>query len=1284
MKQTMKKLFSNLVVGKMGDGRSEMGTFPSSICQLPSSKSILSSARGAALALTVALSSAAQAQQSVTTSNGVTQNFDSMGSSSTATMPTGWKTGTDWSTASNVVTQAAGTSGTGVVSSSSSGGVYNFANGVTASSTDRAIGFLTSSGFSSPRSIIYAFQNNTGATITSLTVSWDYEKYRSGSRAFDWTFFHGSTSTADTAASSGNQSYTADANNTTVSNPPASTSKSVTISGLSIAPGATYYLRWTYTGNGGSSNAQGLGIDNFVMTATLGAAATAPGAPSITGITAGDQNLTVNFTAPSSDGGSTISNYKYSTDGTTYVTRSPASTNSPLVITGLSNGTPYSVTLKAVNSIGDSVASTAVSGTPAAPQVVPTVTPATIAGKVGAAISTNITASSAPTSYAIVPPGTLPAGLSLNTTSGAITGSPSNVVSGYTVSVTASNAAGNSTPADLTFNIAKGDQTITGLSTNSSQYSTNAPYALTATADSGLAVSYASSDTNVASISGSMVTIVGVGTTTITASQAGDDNWNAAPDVTQTLTVTVPPPSITLTSTMGGFNAALGTASDSQSFSVVALNLTNDVIITPGTGFEVSADGSSFTNSLTLAKGTGGLTNDISVRLSTNALGGLIGTNISVATATNGTNNLIRTTSVRGAVGVYWDFLSSASPVTNAVPNGWTLGPVAQGNNNGGAVAMLTNSSASSGYGGASGGTNAGVAAQTGALNLSTSAYFEVPILVPDTNTLTEYGIQKITFGTRSTPTGPINYTVRSSKDNYASDLALGTMLANSTWVAVSNNNVGLVLTNGTNTIRIYGYGSANATQSGGTANWRIDDLVLTLGSIINTNPTFTFLPNSVTGLKGFTGTASSSASYVVKGTNLTTDATVQASSSSIQISQDNSTFTNQLTLTQVGGVISNTIYVRLSSSAPLGAVSGVNIQHVSGALTNLVSVSGTVYDAGRGGSATTLAGWDVNDQVGGSGNFGPSPLAPTISNGNVIVGGLTRGSGVATATTGAGRAWGGTTWEDATSADAIANGKYVTFTLQAVAGKTLSVTNISKFNYRSAGTTGPTNGLLQYQVGSGAFQDVGSSFVYTANGNGQTLSPINLSGIAALQNVSADKLITFRIVNWGGQPNSISPSNPGSWYLFDTANTPDVDFEVQGSLADAPTDTPQEQYLASFGLVKGTPNAAGTADPDGDGMNNDAEFAFGTSPVSGASRAATLSSGTGTVKLTWLQRNTGVTYTVKSLPDLTTAFDSGTTVSAAPTNPQPGGVPANYTQYEASVSTGGDRAFLRVKAVAP
>jgi hypothetical protein len=134
-------------------------------------------------------------------------------------------------------------------------------------------------------------------------------------------------------------------------------------------------------------------------------------------------------------------------------------------------------------------------------------------------------------------------------------------------------------------------------------------------------------------------------------------------------------------------------------------------------------------------------------------------------------------------------------------------------------------------------------------------------------------------------------------------------------------------------------------------------------------------------------------------------------------------------------------------------------------------------------------------------------------------------------------------------------------------------------------------------------------------------------------------------------------------------------------TVTDVSEQTPQQAYLASFGLSGG--DLLGTADPDGDGMDNDAEFAFGTNPVSGASRAVTLTSGTGEIKLTYLQRNSGVTYTVKSLPSLTTDFDSGTDVDPVASDPQPSGIPGDYTQYEASISTGLARGFLRVRAVA-
>ena len=97
----------------------------------------------------------------------------------------------------------------------------------------------------------------------------------------------------------------------------------------------------------------------------------------------------------------------------------------------------------------------------------------------------------------------------------------------------------------------------------------DADFQLTATASSGLGVSYTSSNTNVASINGNIVTIIGTGTTIITASQIGNVNYNAASDVTQTLTVNKANQTITFNSLT---NKAYGNA-DFQLTAVASSNL---------------------------------------------------------------------------------------------------------------------------------------------------------------------------------------------------------------------------------------------------------------------------------------------------------------------------------------------------------------------------------------------------------------------------------------------------------------------------------------------------------------------------------------------------------------------------------------------------------------------------------------------------------------------------------------------------------------------------------------
>ena len=64
------------------------------------------------------------------------------------------------------------------------------------------------------------------------------------------------------------------------------------------------------------------------------------------------------------------------------------------------------------------------------------------------------------------------------------------------------------------------------------------PLTLTATASSGLAVSYTSSPTSVCTVSGSTATFLAAGTCSITASQAGNGSYAAATPVTQSFSVT--------------------------------------------------------------------------------------------------------------------------------------------------------------------------------------------------------------------------------------------------------------------------------------------------------------------------------------------------------------------------------------------------------------------------------------------------------------------------------------------------------------------------------------------------------------------------------------------------------------------------------------------------------------------------------------------------------------------------------------------------------------------------
>jgi uncharacterized delta-60 repeat protein len=151
---------------------------------------------------------------------------------------------------------------------------------------------------------------------------------------------------------------------------------SIAVSGLSCA--TTYYYRARATNAGGTSIGTGL---SFTTSAC---------APTILGITPGNRQLVVAFTA-GADGGAPITHYEYSLNGGGWIEAIPLAPTSPVTIPGLENGTSYSVRLRAVNANYKGAASEARSGTPST-------TP-------GAPAITGITPGNGQLQIAFVPPG---------------------------------------------------------------------------------------------------------------------------------------------------------------------------------------------------------------------------------------------------------------------------------------------------------------------------------------------------------------------------------------------------------------------------------------------------------------------------------------------------------------------------------------------------------------------------------------------------------------------------------------------------------------------------------------------------------------------------------------------------------------------------------------------------------------------------------------------------------------------------------------------------------------
>ena len=141
-----------------------------------------------------------------------------------------------------------------------------------------------------------------------------------------------------------------------------------------------------------------------------------------------------------------------------------------------------------------------------------------------------------------------------------VSGATVTLVAGGTCTIQATQAGNASyapaTPVNQSFQVTLESQTIT-FSALPNQVFGSAPFPVSASASSGLPVSFNSQTTSVCTVSGATVTLVALGTCTIQATQAGNANYAPATPVNQSFQVTLQNQTITFSALA---NQSLGAA----------------------------------------------------------------------------------------------------------------------------------------------------------------------------------------------------------------------------------------------------------------------------------------------------------------------------------------------------------------------------------------------------------------------------------------------------------------------------------------------------------------------------------------------------------------------------------------------------------------------------------------------------------------------------------------------------------------------------------------------------
>jgi trimeric autotransporter adhesin len=216
--------------------------------------------------------------------------------------------------------------------------VFTFTPTVTGSNT---ISF-SASGLTSTN---FAYNVTAAPTVPSAVLNVLAGTTTASTQALSWTVpsSNGGSAITDYVV----QYSLAGSNNWVTFSDGVSTGTNTTVTGLTSSTNYDYRVA--------AINGVGTGAYSTVVSKATSAAATVPGAPTNVVATAGDAQASVAFTAPASNGGSAITGYTV----TASTGQTASGSTSPIVVTGLTNGTSVTFTVVATNSVGNSSASAA-------------------------------------------------------------------------------------------------------------------------------------------------------------------------------------------------------------------------------------------------------------------------------------------------------------------------------------------------------------------------------------------------------------------------------------------------------------------------------------------------------------------------------------------------------------------------------------------------------------------------------------------------------------------------------------------------------------------------------------------------------------------------------------------------------------------------------------------------------------------------------------------------------------------------------------------------------------